>query len=77
MLDRFNELFGGQQAMDRVRNQRMPTVGPTLDYIGMLFRHVRGFGRLTCCYRGGVHVRKLDCEFLGYFAFLCLLNVRR
>ena len=42
MLDRFNELFGGQQAMDRVRNQRMPTVGPTLDYIGVLFRHVRG-----------------------------------
>jgi hypothetical protein len=31
---RFNELFGGQQAMDRVRNQRMPAVGPTLDYIG-------------------------------------------
>ncbi|KAF8513006.1 oligosaccharyl transferase STT3 subunit [Hysterangium stoloniferum] len=34
---RFNELFGGQQAMDRVRNQRMPAVGPTLDYLEEAF----------------------------------------
>ncbi|KAF8585405.1 glycosyltransferase family 66 protein [Ramaria rubella] len=34
---RFNELFGGQQAMDRVRNQRMPVVGPTLDYLDEAF----------------------------------------
>ncbi|KAF8515919.1 glycosyltransferase family 66 protein [Gautieria morchelliformis] len=34
---RFNELFGGQQAVDRVRNQRMPAVGPTLDYIEEAF----------------------------------------
>jgi hypothetical protein len=33
---RFNELFGGQQATDRVRNQKMPAVGPTLDYLGSL-----------------------------------------
>ncbi|KAF7969385.1 hypothetical protein HWV62_27429 [Athelia sp. TMB] len=30
---RFAELFGGQQATDRVRNQVVPKVGPTLDYI--------------------------------------------
>jgi dolichyl-diphosphooligosaccharide--protein glycosyltransferase len=30
---RFSELFGGQQATDRVRNQAVPKVGPTLDYI--------------------------------------------
>lgn len=30
---RFAELFGGGQAMDRVRNQAVPKVGPTLDYI--------------------------------------------
>jgi len=32
---RFNDLFGGGQATDRVRQQTMPTVGPTLDYLGM------------------------------------------
>lgn len=30
----FAELFGGGQAMDRVRNQAMPKQGPTLDYLG-------------------------------------------
>lgn len=30
----FHELFGGGQALDRVRNQRMPQSGPTLDYLG-------------------------------------------
>jgi len=32
---RFNDLFGGGQATDRVRQQTMPKVGPTLDYLGM------------------------------------------
>ena len=31
---RYNDLFGGQQATDRVRNQVVPKVGPTLDYLG-------------------------------------------
>ncbi|KAJ7065328.1 oligosaccharyl transferase STT3 subunit [Mycena amicta] len=30
---RFAELFGGGNALDRVRNQNVPKVGPTLDYI--------------------------------------------
>ncbi|EED78399.1 predicted protein [Postia placenta Mad-698-R] len=30
---RFAELFGGNQAVDRVRGQQMPKVGPTLDYL--------------------------------------------
>ncbi|GJF00281.1 glycosyltransferase family 66 protein [Phanerochaete sordida] len=34
---RFNELFGGQQAMDRVRGQQMPKQGPTLDYLDEAF----------------------------------------
>ncbi|GJJ11524.1 oligosaccharyl transferase stt3 subunit [Clathrus columnatus] len=34
---RFNDLFGGSQAVDRVRNQRMPAVGPTLDYLEEAF----------------------------------------
>jgi len=34
---RFNELFGSGQAIDRVRNQRMPTTGPTLDYLEEAF----------------------------------------
>jgi dolichyl-diphosphooligosaccharide--protein glycosyltransferase len=33
---RFSELFGGGQAVDRVRNQQVPKVGPTLDYLGVL-----------------------------------------
>ena len=31
---RFAELFGGNQAVDRVRGQQMPKTGPTLDYLG-------------------------------------------
>ncbi|KDQ19480.1 glycosyltransferase family 66 protein [Botryobasidium botryosum FD-172 SS1] len=34
---RFNELFGGQRAADRVRNQQLPAVGPTLDYLDEAF----------------------------------------
>jgi dolichyl-diphosphooligosaccharide--protein glycosyltransferase len=34
---RFAELFGGTQPTDRVRNQVVPTTGPTLDYIGRFF----------------------------------------
>ena len=34
---RFNELFGGGQAMDRVRQQNVPKDGPTLDYLGLFF----------------------------------------
>jgi len=34
---RYNELFGGAQAMDRVRNQVVPKVGPTLDYLEEAF----------------------------------------
>lgn len=33
----FNELFGGQQSTDRVRNQKMPAVGPTLDTLDEAF----------------------------------------
>lgn len=31
---RFAELFGGQQAVDRVRGQNIPINGPKLDYLG-------------------------------------------
>ncbi|KAI3611632.1 oligosaccharyl transferase subunit [Moniliophthora roreri] len=34
---RFAELFGGSQAVDRVRQQQMPKVGPTLDYLDEAF----------------------------------------
>ncbi|KAI0317226.1 Oligosaccharyl transferase STT3 subunit [Amylostereum chailletii] len=34
---RYAELFGGGQAMDRVRGQQMPKVGPTLDYLDEAF----------------------------------------
>ncbi|EIW72164.1 hypothetical protein TREMEDRAFT_41550 [Tremella mesenterica DSM 1558] len=34
---RFHELFGGQPATDRVRGQRMPAVGPTLDTLDEAF----------------------------------------
>jgi hypothetical protein len=30
----FAELFGGNQAVDRVRGQNVPKTGPTLDYLG-------------------------------------------
>ena len=32
----FAELFGGNQAVDRVRGQQVPKTGPTLDYLGKL-----------------------------------------
>ncbi|KAI0732133.1 oligosaccharyl transferase STT3 subunit [Fomitopsis betulina] len=34
---RFAELFGGNQATDRVRGQQMPRIGPTLDYLDEAF----------------------------------------
>ncbi|KAH9479258.1 oligosaccharyl transferase stt3 subunit [Psilocybe cubensis] len=34
---RFNELFGGNQGTDRVRQQQIPKVGPTLDYLDEAF----------------------------------------
>jgi len=34
---KFNELYGGQPAVDRVRGQTMPSVGPTLDYLDEAF----------------------------------------
>ncbi|THH22131.1 hypothetical protein EUX98_g8248 [Antrodiella citrinella] len=34
---RFAELFGGQQAVDRVRGQQVPKTGPTLDYLDEAF----------------------------------------
>jgi len=34
---RFAELFGGNQAVDRVRGQQMPKTGPTLDYLDEAF----------------------------------------
>ncbi|KII85991.1 glycosyltransferase family 66 protein [Plicaturopsis crispa FD-325 SS-3] len=34
---RFAELFGGQQAVDRVRGQNVPKIGPTLDYLDEAF----------------------------------------
>jgi dolichyl-diphosphooligosaccharide--protein glycosyltransferase len=33
----FNDLFGGQPAQDRVRNQRLPKVGPELDTLDEAF----------------------------------------
>ena len=33
---RFAELYGGNQAVDRVRGQQVPKTGPTLDYLGRL-----------------------------------------
>jgi len=46
---RFSDLFGGGQATDRVRQQTMPQVGPTLDYLGMW--SVLDFtSTLTYCY---------------------------
>ncbi|KAF5335867.1 hypothetical protein D9757_015165 [Collybiopsis confluens] len=34
---RFSELYGGGNALDRVRNQHIPKVGPTLDYLEEAF----------------------------------------
>ena len=36
-LYRFNYLFGGNAPVDRVRNQHLPTTGPTLDYLEEAF----------------------------------------
>ena len=33
-------LFGGGQAMDRVRQQIVPQEGPTLDYLGLFFHAI-------------------------------------
>ena len=35
--DRFNELLGGQQPMDRVRQQRLPVQGPELSVLDEAF----------------------------------------
>jgi hypothetical protein len=35
LIIRFNELFGDNQGTDRVRQQQVPKVGPTLDYLGL------------------------------------------
>jgi dolichyl-diphosphooligosaccharide---protein glycosyltransferase len=37
---RFHELYGNQQPVDRVRQQRLPVVGPTLDTLGECFIHI-------------------------------------
>ncbi|KDQ61827.1 glycosyltransferase family 66 protein [Jaapia argillacea MUCL 33604] len=34
---RFHELFGGGQAMNHVRGQQLPSVGPTLDVLDEAF----------------------------------------
>ena len=34
-LNRFNDLFGGNPGTDRVRQQTLPRMGPTLNYLGM------------------------------------------
>jgi len=34
---RYGELFGGQQAQDRVRGQALPKTGPSLDYLDEAF----------------------------------------
>lgn len=36
-FDRFAELFGGNQGQDRVRQQQVPKVGPTLDCLDEAF----------------------------------------
>lgn len=42
LFSRFTELFGGGQAIDRVRQQTIPREGPTLDYLGLSLyvRHI-------------------------------------
>ena len=37
LLHRFSQLFGGSSPVDRVRNQHLPTTGPTLDYLEEAF----------------------------------------
>ena len=43
----FAELFGGNQAMDRVRGQQVPKTGPTLDYLGGCLTSCSGPFRLS------------------------------
>ena len=61
-LIRFTELFGGQQAVDRVRGQNMPKVGPTLDYLGACPPSFFSYNThvLLWSHRGSLHHRKLD-----------------
>lgn len=47
----FAELFGGNQATDRVRNQNVPKTGPTLDYLGMFLRPYRSVTRFDDFHR--------------------------
>jgi len=44
---RFEELYGGGQPVDRVRQQHLPKQGPTLDYLGMLFSLVNFPGLIS------------------------------
>jgi len=37
LFDSFAELYGGNQAADRVRQQHLPKDGPTLDYLDEAF----------------------------------------
>lgn len=69
-LTSFAELFGGNQAVDRVRGQQVPGAGPTLDYLGEQLRYdsvAEAEFAYQCAMffdtpprRRGVHVRKLD-----------------
>ena len=51
LFGRFAELYGNQQAMDRVRNQAIPAQGPTLDYIGMSPYQVAVLSYIDCASR--------------------------
>lgn len=44
---RFEELYGGGQPVDRVRQQHLPKQGPTLDYLGMLLSLVNSPGLIS------------------------------
>jgi hypothetical protein len=70
--NRFEKLWPYGQAIDRVRNQRMPVTGPTLDYLGLFTYAIDAPGILVTdplsqC-RRGVHIRKLDCMSTCTFA---------
>lgn len=52
LLNRFNDLFGGNPGTDRVRQQTLPKVGPTLDYLGMSLMILDSFFLLICLRRG-------------------------
>ena len=60
---RFYELFGGQQATDRVRGQRIPNTGIQLDTLGESSRPLSS-NAVSLTHRRGVHVRELDCANL-------------